>query len=420
MKKKIAALLVCTMAAVTIFAGCGSDETEEQASISTVEEDDTVTTAELLDGLDYDVTDYVTLPADYMELTVELSSSYEVTDGDVREYIEEYILPSYPVYVETDKTEVEEGDTVNIDYVGTQDGVAFDGGTAEGYDLTIGSGTFIDGFEDGLIGVAVGDTVDLDLTFPEDYSNEDLAGQDVVFTVTVNSIVEEQTLAYDDMTDDYIAENFSAYSLSTVEDMYNYIEDGLTSTYESEKTSETQDLILEQLMDICEVDIPDDMLSDEIDSYISNAQAGAEYYGMDFDEYISTYYGCEDEDAFNDYATENATVSLTEELILQAIIADQGLTISRSDFDDFVDYFVSYYGYSTTDDIYEDYGGEESLMLIYAENVALNTVMDAATVIVPETGEAEEAADEDGAEDDEAEDSVADESEDDEAEDAEE
>ena len=87
-----------------------------------------------------------------------------------------------------EKSVVESGDTVNIDFEGKKDGVAFDGGTSQGYNLTIGSGSFIDGFEDGLIGVNVGDTVDLNLTFPEGYQNADLAGQDVVFTVTVNFI----------------------------------------------------------------------------------------------------------------------------------------------------------------------------------------------------------------------------------------
>ncbi len=87
---------------------------------------------------------------------------------------------------------VKEGDTVNIDYTGYKDGVAFDGGSTngEGTDLTIGSKMYIDGFEDGLIGHKVGETVDLNLTFPEDYGATDLAGADVVFTVTINGIYE--------------------------------------------------------------------------------------------------------------------------------------------------------------------------------------------------------------------------------------
>ena len=83
---------------------------------------------------------------------------------------------------------VAEGDTINLDYEGKKDGVAFSGGTAAGASLTIGSGQFIAGFEEGLVGVKPGETVDLDLTFPEEYHSADLAGQAVVFTVTVNYI----------------------------------------------------------------------------------------------------------------------------------------------------------------------------------------------------------------------------------------
>lgn len=100
-------------------------------------------------------------------------------------------MQSYNLHsaVKIEKNEkVKKGDTANIDYVGKKDGVTFDGGTANGYNLVIGSGQFIDGFEDGLIGVAVGKTVNLNLTFPEDYKNAELAGQKVVFTVKVNYI----------------------------------------------------------------------------------------------------------------------------------------------------------------------------------------------------------------------------------------
>lgn len=102
----------------------------------------------------------------------------------------EAAAPEEPVLDTTAGREVADGDTVNIDYTGYKDGEAFEGGSTNGAgaDLTIGSGTYIDGFESGLIGKKVGDTVDLNLTFPENYGAEDLAGADVVFTVTINGI----------------------------------------------------------------------------------------------------------------------------------------------------------------------------------------------------------------------------------------
>ena len=125
-----------------------------------------------------------------------LVQSTEVTDEEVEEEIQKN-LDDNPDFVEVDRP-AEEGDTVNIDYKGTQDGVEFAGGTGEDTDLVLGSGDFIDGFEDGLIGAVKGETRELDLTFPEDYHEEALAGQAVVFEVTVNAVKEEQAAVLDD------------------------------------------------------------------------------------------------------------------------------------------------------------------------------------------------------------------------------
>lgn len=131
-----------------------------------------------------DLSEYVKLP-DYKNLSVDTSSddyksAYETAlKGDIERN---------DLYTKKYEGEVANGDIANIDYVGKKDGVAFEGGTAQGYDLTIGSHSFIDGFEDGLIGVNIGDTVDLNLTFPETYQSAELAGKAVVFTVKVNYV----------------------------------------------------------------------------------------------------------------------------------------------------------------------------------------------------------------------------------------
>lgn len=121
----------------------------------------------------------------YDGIEISAETPYQVTDQDVDNYISYYILPSY---MESVDDAIQDGDTVNIDYVGKRDGVAFDGGTAEGTDLVIGSGNFIDGFEEGLIGLKKGDKTTLNLTFPEDYFNEELAGAAVTFDVTINDV----------------------------------------------------------------------------------------------------------------------------------------------------------------------------------------------------------------------------------------
>ncbi len=121
------------------------------------------------------------------EATDEASQDTDTTEAADTAQTQEEAAPALDT---TAGREVADGDTVNIDYTGYKDGEAFEGGSTNGAgaDLTIGSGTYIDGFESGLIGKKVGDTVDLNLTFPEDYGAEDLAGADVVFTVTINGV----------------------------------------------------------------------------------------------------------------------------------------------------------------------------------------------------------------------------------------
>ncbi|MCC8150125.1 MAG: trigger factor [Lachnospiraceae bacterium] len=394
MKRKMAALLICAMGIVTVLGGCGQDETKDSVSSGSssvsaeAETDETVTADTLLQATDYDVTEYVTLMDNYMNLSVELSASYEVTDEAVQDYIETYMLPYYPMTVETDKTTVEDGDTVNIDYVGTLDGEEFDGGSGTGYNLTIGSESFIDGFEDGLIGARTGATVDLNLTFPEDYSSEDLAGKDVVFTVTVNSIVEEQIITYDEMTDEYVTSVLGDY-YSSVDEMLEDVKTYLESSYESEKESAIQSDVLEQLLAGSTVTLPDGLLEEHVQSVIAQIQAEAEEAGVEYEEYIATYYSsyASTADEMETYVTETLSESMQQELLLEAIVADQQISISTSDFESFVASYVSYYGYESNDAFYEDYGGEDYVMLSYAENCALSAVVDAVTVTMAESTE---------------------------------
>ena len=251
MKKKLVMVLMAVMVATAALGGCGQKGAGTGTSASAEEEQDVEYSAkELLKATDYKVEKYVKLN-DYMNMTVELSQDYSVTDEAIQSYIE-YLMSQYPSYEVSDKKTVEDGDIVNIDYVGKVDGEEFSGGSATGQHLTIGSGTFIDGFEDGLIGVNVGDTVDLNLKFPDTYTNNtDLAGKDVVFTVTVNSIDTEKEMTYDDLTDEYVSENFSNSGITTVDGLKSQVSSGLESQSYSNKMSEIQSAVLTKLLDDC-------------------------------------------------------------------------------------------------------------------------------------------------------------------------
>lgn len=381
MKKKITLLLIGAMAAITVLGGCSSDGTA--GSSSAEDETKEISTKELLSATDYNVKKYVDLMDDYMNLSIELDSDYSVSDEDVQTYIESYILPSYPSYTLTDKTAVEDGDVANIDYVGTVDGEEFDGGSATGYNLTIGSGNFIDGFEDGLIGAEVGSTKELNLTFPDDYTNTDLAGKAVVFTVTVNGIYTANTLtSFDEVTDDYVADALGSYGISTVDDLTAEIKSTLESQNESSKTSDTQTKVLETLVDGCEVTLPDGLLDERVERVMSQIETSAESYDMESEDYVSQYYGYDDMDEFKEYVSETLEEQLVQELILEAIVQDQKATITVGDVNDFVNSYVSYYGYDSKDEFYEAYGGKEMVQLSIAENKMLSEVASNATVTV--------------------------------------
>ena len=155
--KRLVAICISVLLLVSLLAGCGNDR-----------------------YYNYDITEFIEVQ--------EYSNVVDRTSLAYLQYRDEFYKMTFGenLATEVESGKIEDGDVANIDYVGKKDGVAFSGGTASNYDLIIGSGTFIPGFEDGLIGVEIGTTVDLNLTFPEAYSNAELAGQDVVFTVTVN------------------------------------------------------------------------------------------------------------------------------------------------------------------------------------------------------------------------------------------
>lgn len=185
-KRFVAAAIVA--AAAGMAWGCGNKETAESQTETSTEESESSE-----DATEEAAEEEIVRPeslgeiklGEYKGIEVETEEPYIVTDEEVDSYINTYILPQNKQSVDD---EIMEGDTANIDYVGSIDGVEFEGGSDEGFDLEIGSGRFIDGFEDGLIGYKKGDKVDLNVTFPESYGNADLAGKPAVFAVTINDV----------------------------------------------------------------------------------------------------------------------------------------------------------------------------------------------------------------------------------------
>ncbi len=301
-------------------------------------------------------------PCDYSAIPVE-ESAPSVSDDYVN-YVVQYQLSSSATTEEiTDRDDVEDGDIVNIDYVGTKDGEEFDGGSATGYDLTIGSGSFIDGFEDGLIGHKVGETVELDLTFPEDYSSSDLAGQDVVFTVTINKIQQKVT---PELTDDWVVSQ-DISGVSNVEEYNDYVYDQLMQQAQSSYDSDVQSKVAQYMVENSTYtqDPPQKMIDRLVESAKTYYTNYATQYGMELDDFLTTFLGA-DEDDPEQVLTDNATDSAKELLVMKAIADKEGLNPSRTEFNTQLSSYAAQAGYSSVDEFKKSEDAEsvrESLML---------------------------------------------------------
>ena len=320
-----------------------SDSSEEETS------EDTPTTAELM--ADIDVEKCVTL-GDYKGITVE-KTIQSVTDEDVQNEIDD-ALASYPV--EVDRA-AKEGDTVNIDYVGKIDGEEFDGGSDQGADLKLGSGKFIDGFEDGLIGASKGETRTLDLTFPDDYT-QDLAGKAVEFTVTINAVKEPLT----EPTDQWVADNIDGY-----DNVADY-KAGIRSEQEesNEQTAENQVRYSAwtQVIDNCTInEYPETLVEVGENLYEQQVKTYAQYAGMELDAYIESSGLTQEE--YDSNKEEYGKNVAAQALVCQAICDKEGFAIGDDDYQKALDAMLTEYG-CTEDELVQTYGQdnvEQSIML---------------------------------------------------------
>ncbi len=184
--------------------------------------------------------------------------------------------------IETVEGEAKEGDTVKIDYEGFKDGVAFEGGKAEGYNLTLGSGSFIPGFEDQLVGCKAGDEKELNLTFPEDYHAEDLKGAAVVFKVTVHEVTRE---VLPELDDDF-AKDTNIPNVETVEDLKKTVTERLETSKKANAENAADEKLFEQVADNTKIDMPDVLVDDEANNEVQQMAAQIQQYGISFSQYL--------------------------------------------------------------------------------------------------------------------------------------
>ena len=397
-------------ATVTFVTACGSNATTEtetqpaaEASTTEASADDTAvnTDNELtqapekidIEGLkttsllDVDVDSLVKL-GDYKGITVEAKKK-EVTDQDVEDALNS-TYSANPEMLEVTDRAIEEGDTANIDYEGKYADTkeAFQGGTAQGYDLAIGSGQFIDGFEDGLVGVKTGETVDLNLKFPEDYGSADLAGKDVIFTVTVNSI---KTPA-EEPSDEW-AKSLGVEGVTNLEELKAHMKEDLENEAQESYNDEVRNAAVEVVVGNATVEeLPEElynryfvMIYKSVESYVQQLQAA---YGVQVsvEEYIQNIMqsnGLSGEP--KDYLSDIANQQGKRCLVLQAIANKENIEITEDIIDEYVqkDYDTYFYqGYETIDAYKESFDSEDYREQIMADKVA-DFIVENAKIVEP-------------------------------------
>ena len=249
----------------------------------------------------------------------EVAVSDEEVDAELNRMREQY------AEVQTKDGAAAEGDTVNIDYEGFKDDVAFDGGKGTNYDLVLGSHSFIPGFEEKLVGVKAGEEKDLNLTFPENYHAKDLKGAAVVFKVKVNEV---KTKVLPEVNDEF-AKDVNAAGVETVADLKNMIRTRIEDGKKSQAENKADTALMDKLVENAEIDLPEVLVEEEVNNQIQQLAQQISQYGMNFNQYLSMM-GKKIEDVRAEY-TDNATKTAKLRLILEEIAKVEALEPTEED-----------------------------------------------------------------------------------------
>lgn len=368
-KKAVVAMLIMCMAVSAAACGKSSDtektttETTDTKDSEDSEKDSTDTDTKETDSSGEnrlvsvkDVSKYVTI-GEYkgLELT---RTSQSVTDDDVQAEIN-YNLEDNGTEVK-DGT-VENGDTVTINFTGTIDGKEFDGGSAEDYELVVGDGEMIDGFEDGIVGMKSGETKELDLTFPDDYYEESVAGKAVVFKVTLQKFTRPAEL-----TDEWVAENTE---YKTVDEYRAAVKTQLEDTAVQTADYELYSDAWNEVQAASEIK---DYPKEDVDAAKKSYQELNEKYvkdaGMEMADFLESQ-GMSEED-YESECQQYAESKVEQNLIVQGIMDAEGLSIDDEETQKLKDDLIEEYGFASIDEMIETYGEQEvneSLALLRVE-----------------------------------------------------
>lgn len=333
--KKGCAIVLALALSMSLMTGCGdkgkSDDkkdtkTQSEATATDAADENSETIGQLVDYYSQNVELGNYKGIEYTKADV------DVTDDDVQKKVDEFV-DGLATYDKDTTSKAKSGDTVNIDFVGTVDGEEFDGGNTNGsgYDLVLGSGSFIDGFEDQIVGHKAGDTFVVKVTFPEDYGRDNLNGKDAEFKTTLNYIKIDKPATYND---ELVAANTD---YKTTKEYEESVKESLKADKAAAALASEQRDIMVNVMAKCKInDLPAEEVQANTDQLITSIKSQAESYGMDYATYIKLYYGYDDEGEFAQQVYEICQESLKEKMVMCAIAKAENVTVTDQETEDYL------------------------------------------------------------------------------------
>lgn len=284
----------------------------------------------------------------------------EVTDEVINAEINNLLL-NYATAEEVADAIAENGDKVNIDFDGSIDGVAFEGGSTQGmgYDLTLGSGGMIDGFEDQIVGHKSGETFDIEVTFPEDYGKDDLNGRDAVFKITINKVYKMKLPEYNN---EFVT-SYTNYK-TTAE-----LEDAIRENYATNDKNLNKQAIIEQVMKVANItEYPQKDVQALIDETVSKVEEEAKGYGYDAETYVKVLYGVSSMDEFKTYISGLAEDFIREKIVICAVAKAENITATDDEIKAYKQIMMDKLG-MTEEELGEVYTNEDIVYYTIADKV---------------------------------------------------
>jgi trigger factor len=358
MKKRILSVVLCVCLLLS-FTACKKEE-------------EPVDDSRIYYGYE-DLSEYIKL-GDYKGLEVKLFDT-SATEEEINSAAESWFKSQ--TFTETVDKTAENGDIVNIDYVGTMDGEAFQGGTAKDQEFTLGQASFIDGFQEGVVGMKAGESKDLNLTFPDPYENNpDFAGKPAVFTITLNAV---KKTVEGELTDSFLGKYSEDYK--TVADLKEAQKASIEAGKQSAESNQNINSTLQAVMEKAEIkSLPErelnkakESIKKTVENYYNQYTAYG-YFSGTTEEFIKAFFGAEEVESADAYYAEQAEEQTRMELILAAIAKAEGLTVSDEEYNELADAYADYQ-YESKEAFLENVGGEGYLRWYLLYNKTMEYLM---------------------------------------------